>query len=168
MDRDGVINRVKLVNGRPHPPSNIEEVKILDGVNDAVTLLKRKGFALVVITNQPDVARGISTQSSVDEINSFIKSSLELEHFYICSHDNDDHCKCRKPAPGLIIRAAHELDIDISKSFFIGDRWLDIAASQAAGCEAFFIDYSYTEQQPQMPFIRVSSLFEAAQLIVGE
>jgi D-glycero-D-manno-heptose 1,7-bisphosphate phosphatase len=168
LDRDGVINKVRLVNGRPHPPSNMEDVEILDGVIESIALLKAKNFTLVVITNQPDVARGETTQLRVDEINSFIGSSLGLKYFYVCSHDNDDNCECRKPAPGLILRAASELEIDISKSYFVGDRWRDIAASQAAGCRAFFIDYSYIEQQPQMPFTRVSSLFEAVQLIAGD
>ena len=168
FDRDGVINKVRLINGRPHPPSDVKEVEILDGVIESIALLKRKNFTLVVITNQPDVARGETTQLRVDEINSFLGSSIGLQHFYICPHDDHDNCECRKPAPGLILRAASELDIDISKSYFVGDRWRDIAASQAAGCRAFFIDYSYTEQQPQMPFTRVSSLFEAVQLITGD
>lgn len=168
LDRDGVLNKVKLINGRPHPPSEVREVEILEGVKEAIALLKTENFILVVITNQPDVARGQTTQLRVDKINSFIGNSLGIENFYTCSHDDHDDCDCRKPAPGLIFRAASELDLDISKSYFVGDRWRDIAASQAAGCRAFFIDYSYTEQQPQMPFTRVSSLFEAVQFIAGE
>ena len=167
LDRDGVINRVKLVNGLPMPPSVVEEIEILDGVAEALSIFKENDFLTVVITNQPDVARGKTTQSKVDEINSIIGKAVQLKYFYICPHDDSDNCKCRKPAPGLIQLAASELGIDVAKSYFVGDRWRDIAASQSAGCQAFFIDCSYPEKQPEMPFTRVSSLIEAAHLIVG-
>jgi D-glycero-D-manno-heptose 1,7-bisphosphate phosphatase len=166
LDRDGVVNGTKLVNGSPVPPSTPNEVEILDGVIEAISMLKKNDFVLVIITNQPDVARGKSEQREVDEINLVIGKAVGLENFYVCPHDDNDFCECRKPAPGLIQRAATELGLDISKSFFVGDRWRDIAASQAAGCQAFFIDYSYPERQPEMPFTRVFSLIEAATLIV--
>jgi D-glycero-D-manno-heptose 1,7-bisphosphate phosphatase len=166
LDRDGVVNKTKLVDGCPVPPNCVEEVEILEGVVEAISMLMDNNYLVVVITNQPDVARGRVNQSQVDEINSLIGKTLEIDHIYTCPHDDNDFCECRKPAPGLIKRAASELGIDISKSFFVGDRWKDISASHNAGCQAFFIDYSYPEQQPQMPFTRVFSLIEAAKLIV--
>ena len=163
-----MLNRAKLVNGCPVPPSNVEEVEILEGAVEAIALLKKKDFVIAVITNQPDIARRKAAQWQVDEINSAIGRALEIEHFFICPHDDNDFCGCRKPAPGLIQRAASDLGLDIAKSFFVGDRWRDITASQRAGCRAFFIDYSYAEQEPEMPFTRVSSLIEAANLIVRD
>ena len=168
LDRDGVINRSILVDGVPKPPVSIREVEILDGVVEAIEKLKENNFVPVVITNQPDVARGLTTRSEVDSINAFIGGKTGIEYFYTCFHDDDDQCSCRKPAPGLIFRSAKELNLDISNSFMIGDRWRDISAGQAAGCASFFIDYSYSEKSPETPFTTVYSLLEAVQMMIGE
>jgi D-glycero-D-manno-heptose 1,7-bisphosphate phosphatase len=167
LDRDGVINRSRIVNGVPSPPKNVSEIELLDGVVEAIKILKEHNFLPVVITNQPDVARGATTEFQVKLINDFIGDALRIDYFYTCMHDDQDFCPCRKPAPGLIQRAADELGLDISKSYLVGDRWRDIAAGQSAGCQTFFIDYSYGEKGPSMPFIPVSSLFEAAQIMIG-
>lgn len=163
-----MLNRVNVVDGTPMPPKTFQEVEILDGVVEAVDILQKNNFLLVVVTNQPDVARGKTSRLHVEEINSYIGSSLGLEHFYTCFHDDSDHCKCRKPSPGLIDLAVAELNIDANQSYLIGDRWKDITAGQIAGCKTFFIDYSYPEQSPQNPFTRVSSLLEAANQIIRE
>ena len=162
-----MLNSVKLQNGVPTPPSGTQEVEIIDGVLEAVELLRNFCFTIVVVTNQPDVARGKATKFQVDEINSYIGALLGIEHFYTCLHDDAEGCKCRKPSPGLIKQAEFELNLNLASSFLVGDRWRDISAGQLAGCATFFIDYSYPEKQPHKPFTRVSSLLEAANLIVG-
>jgi len=166
LDRDGVINRSQLVDGVPKPPKSLSEVEILDGVIESIQLLKRCGYIPVVITNQPDVARGQAQEKDINTIHSYISSVVRIDHFYSCFHDDSDKCGCRKPAPGLIYKAVEELQIDLSNSILIGDRWRDIQAGQTAGCKSYFIDYSYPEKQPENPFIRVSSLLEAAQLVL--
>ena len=167
LDRDGVINRAILVKDIPRPPNTIQEVMILEGVSEAITLLKKHGFIPVVITNQPDVARGIIGLDTLTNINKFLGTSLGIENFYVCIHDDIDKCLCRKPATGLIERAATELNLDITNSFLVGDRWKDIEAGQKLGCTNFFIDYSYPERQPVIPFTRVSSLLEAVEIMTG-
>jgi D-glycero-D-manno-heptose 1,7-bisphosphate phosphatase len=165
LDRDGVLNRSILVDGLPKPPSSISDIQILEGAIEAIQILKDHNFIPVVVTNQPDVARGFITQSNVEAINTFIGNALEIVHFYTCFHDDSDLCGCRKPAPGLITCAAQELKLDTSRSYLVGDRWRDISAGQAAGLRTFLIDYPYPEKQPQMPFIRVKSLLEATRII---
>jgi D-glycero-D-manno-heptose 1,7-bisphosphate phosphatase len=167
LDRDGVVNRSNLMRGVPVPPRSILEVEVLEGVVEGINLLKSHNFLPVVITNQPDVARGIVTREQVEEINTHIGVKTGIEYFYTCYHDDMDKCPCRKPAPGLIHLASSELDINLDKSFVVGDRWRDISAGQAAGCKTFFIDYSYSEKRPDAPFIIVSSLLEAANLVTG-
>jgi len=167
LDRDGVINKAKLVQGAPRPPKSVDEVVILDGVFEAITRLKRHNFIPVIITNQPDVARGKILLSSVTEINEFIGNSLGIEHFYVCTHDDQDLCACRKPSTGLIDRAISDLNIDVANSFLVGDRWKDIEAGQKSGCTNFYIDYSYPERQPKTPFTQVSSLLEAVNIVTG-
>lgn len=168
LDRDGVLNRSILVEGVPRPPTCIEEVKILPGVVEAIQILKDHDLLPVVVTNQPDVARRVTSQAHVEAINTYIGSATNIEYFYSCFHDDANQCECRKPSPGLLLRAAKDLGLCIHKSFMVGDRWRDISAGQSAGCQTFFIDYSYPEQMPKMPFTKVSSLLEAVNLMVGE
>jgi D-glycero-D-manno-heptose 1,7-bisphosphate phosphatase len=168
LDRDGVINKTILVEGAPRPPKSVEEVSILNGASEAITLLKKHNYLPVVITNQPDIARGSIEISTVTEINQLIGNSLGIENFYMCIHDDSDLCACRKPLTGLIDLAALELNLNVPNSFLVGDRWRDIEAGQKAGCNNFFIDYSYSEREPKKPFTRVSSLLEAVEIMTGE
>ena len=160
LDRDGVVNRALVRDGVPTPPRTLEEVEILSGVKESIFLLKQHKFELVIVTNQPDVARGLVTRDSVNQINKLLKVSLGINHFYTCFHDDSDNCDCRKPEPGLILNAAQDLALDVSRSFLIGDRWKDIAAGHRAGCECYFVDHQYTENSPTLPYTRVSSLLD--------
>jgi D-glycero-D-manno-heptose 1,7-bisphosphate phosphatase len=166
LDRDGVINRAIVLNGVPSPPKKLSEVEILPGVKDAIKLLKEGSFVIVVVTNQPDVARGSISQQTVEAINEFLAYELGIEHFYTCFHDDQHGCACRKPKPGLLLNAGQDLNLNLQKSFMVGDRWRDVTAGQAAGCKSFFIDYGYEEKHPIFPFTRVSSLIEAAYRIL--
>ena len=168
LDRDGVLNRAILIDGVPKPPTHVSDVEILPGVIEAIQILKKHKFVPVVVTNQPDVTRGVVTKSQVDAINAYIGTLTEIKHFYTCFHDDSDLCDCRKPAPGLIFRAAWELELSVQESYMVGDRWRDVSAGQAAGCQTFFIDYLYSEEKPKMPYRKVSSLLEVANLMVGE
>ncbi len=168
LDRDGVINQVVVRNGTPYPPANISELVILPGVSEALQKLHQKNYLLIVVTNQPDVARGVTQKSDVEKINDQLLSQLPLDDIKTCYHDNTDGCQCRKPLPGAFIDAAKEYQIDLSKSFMVGDRWRDIEAGQSAGCKTFFINYRYAEKQPEAPDFIVSSLLEAQQIICGE
>lgn len=166
IDRDGVINRAIVIDGTPVPPKDLNDLEVLSGVKEAIKLLNENMFEIVVVTNQPDVARGIVDQDSVETINAYLAQELGIVHFFTCFHDDPDDCDCRKPKPGLILNAAQELNLDLRKSFMIGDRWRDIAAGQGAGCKCFFIDYQYQEKSPILPFTKVSSLIEATRLIL--
>ncbi len=167
LDRDGVLNKSLIRNGLPYAPKQISEVEVLPKVTDSILLLKKYGFKIVVVTNQPDVARGKSTKKQVESINNYLAELIGVDNFYTCFHDEDDNCTCRKPKNGLLRKSATDLGINLNSSFMVGDRWRDIEAGQSAGCRSYFIDYSYNEKQPNMPFVRVKSLFEATQHIVG-
>lgn len=168
LDRDGVINRAILREGRPYPPDVLADVTILPGVDMAIEALKAAGYLLVVVTNQPDVARGTQARSVVEAINNNLRTALGLEHFQVCYHDDRDDCPCRKPKPGLILDAAARYRIDLRRSFVVGDRWRDIAAGQAAGCRTIWIDYGYAEREPSGESQRVGSLLHAARWILAQ
>ncbi len=167
LDRDGVVNQVKLVQGLPKPPSDIKEIEILDGVSEAIEILLSAKFIPVIITNQPDVSRGTISHRAADQINKKIQKLTGIKFAYTCFHDDIDRCLCRKPLPGLIYQAAFDLHLDVHQSYLVGDRWRDIQAGQVAGCQNFFLDYSYPELQPKEPFTRVYSLLQAVRLILG-
>jgi D-glycero-D-manno-heptose 1,7-bisphosphate phosphatase len=168
LDRDGVINRAIVRNGTPYPPSSLDEVEILPGVKQALQELHDAGYLLVVITNQPDVARGTLKKEDVEAINKFLASRLPIDAFKTCYHDTNDGCNCRKPLPGSIFEAAYEHNINLATSFMIGDRWRDIDAGVSAGCKTFFINYCYEEKAPEAPDFIISSLTEAKKIILEE
>ena len=168
LDRDGVINKAFLVNGVPTPPRNLADIEFLPQVKDAILLIKEYNFEIVVVTNQPDVARGTQTQKAVQEINAFIGKELGLSHFYVCFHDDMDGCDCRKPLPGLLLKASRDLDLNLTRSFMVGDRWRDISAGQSAQCKCLFVNNGYKEKSPHLPFTEVSSLIDAAWIMIGE
>ncbi len=165
IDRDGVINKPIMVNGIPTPPRNINELIFLPMVNEAALILKKKGFLLFVVTNQPDIARKKIDINDVDLINAKVKSELFVDDIYTCVHDDDQNCFCRKPKPGALLFLAKKYDINLKRSFMIGDRWRDIGAGIGAGCKTFFIDYKYNEKQPYSYDYLVSSLYDAALII---
>jgi len=166
LDRDGVLNRTVVQNGVPHPPSSVAEVEILGGVLEALILLAEHDLLLIVITNQPDVARGTQTRAAVEQINQYLRDRLPLHDIFTCYHDTADRCDCRKPQPGLLRGAAAAYQIDLQRSFMVGDRWSDIVAGQAAGCRSFLIDLPYSQRQRCAPDQTVANVLEAAHQII--
>ncbi len=168
LDRDGVLNKAIVKNGKPYPPVDLGHTEIIPGVEQAAQLLRAHGFELIVVTNQPDVARGTALRETVEAINQFLQVKLGIAEFRTCYHDSKDVCSCRKPLPGAILDAASARKIDLSQSFMVGDRWRDIEAGEAAGLKTVFIDYGYDEKQPVSYDFKASSLLEATPFILGE
>jgi D-glycero-D-manno-heptose 1,7-bisphosphate phosphatase len=133
LDRDGVINANVMRDGRPVAPTRLDEFRLLPGVEDAVRALKRAGFLVIVVTNQPDVRTGRTPRATVDAMHDVIRSRLEVDDIKACFHTDADGCSCRKPKPGMLLEAARERDIDLARSYVVGDRWSDVEAGRAAG-----------------------------------
>jgi D-glycero-D-manno-heptose 1,7-bisphosphate phosphatase len=168
LDRDGVLNEVELRNGRPHPPSRMEQFRLLPGVVEACHRLRDLGFALIVVTNQPDIARGVQTREEVDQIHDVLLRQLPLDEIVVCAHDDAHDCSCRKPRPGMILDAALRLELDLAESFCVGDRWRDIEAGKRAGVVAIFVDRGYGERRPTDPDAVVANLPEAVKVIESQ
>jgi D-glycero-D-manno-heptose 1,7-bisphosphate phosphatase len=165
LDRDGVINRAVVRDGKPYPPAHVDDLEVLPGVPEALARLKSAGFALIVVTNQPDVARGRQTEEAVQAIHDRLTALLPIDEFRVCWHDDADRCECRKPRPGLLTRAPR---YDLARSYIVGDRWRDVEAGRAAGCRAaILIGYGYDEGLSVEPDIRLHSLSEAADWILS-
>lgn len=168
LDRDGVINRAVVIDGKPHPPMALNDLVLLPGVSDAIQSLHLAGWLLIVVTNQPDVARGVTTVEDVERLNQYLLTTLAIDEIHCCYHDDRDGCTCRKPLPGALIASAVTHGIDLSSSYMVGDRWRDIEAGERAGCKTIFIDYGYDEKRPDKYDYRVHSLAEAARIILGK
>jgi D-glycero-D-manno-heptose 1,7-bisphosphate phosphatase len=165
LDRDGVLNRARVHDGRPYPPASVEDVEVAPDVAPALARLKAAGYRLVVVTNQPDVARGRQQRAIVEAINASLAGRLPLDEFRVCYHDDSDGCGCRKPAPGLLLdRPAH----DLPRSVIVGDRWRDLEAGRRAGVRAaVLIGHGYGERLLAEPDFRARSLGEAADWILN-
>jgi D-glycero-D-manno-heptose 1,7-bisphosphate phosphatase len=140
LDRDGVINRM-----RPDYVKRWEELEIVPDALAALARLSAAGCELIVLTNQSAIGRGLVSRQAVDDMHRRLADSIEagggrVREFLICPHTPMDACACRKPAPGLLIRARDELGIDLSKAVLVGDQLSDVAAARAAGCRAILID----------------------------
>ena len=140
LDRDGIINYAILDHGMTYPPRDIAEVKIISSIEIVLIHAIREGFLPIVVTNQPDVARGNQKREVVEEINSYIKSSLPILDFFTCFHDDQDNCICRKPKPGLLLSASSKYNIQLNKSYIIGDRRTDMLAGRSIGCKTIYVN----------------------------
>jgi D-glycero-D-manno-heptose 1,7-bisphosphate phosphatase len=168
LDRDGVLTRALVRDGNAYAPLTPAEMEIDADAPAALARLKAVGFLLVVVTNQPDVARGITRSEDVERMHATLCAALPLDACFVCYHDDADACDCRKPLPGMLLQAAAAHGIDLAQSFLIGDRWRDIDAGAAAGCRTIWIDRGYRERAPaHTPDARVDSLRAAAEWIVG-
>lgn len=166
VDRDGVINRAAVRDGRPYPPSSADELVFLPGVGEAIDALRRGGFRVIVVTNQPDVATGVQRREVVEAMHDKIRRAFAIDDIKACYHADRDACLCRKPKPGMLLQAATEWSLDLRLSFMVGDRWRDIEAGRAAGCQTILIRYPYDERQAERPDAIVDSLLEASVLIL--
>ena len=170
LDRDGVINRALERERKPYPPRSLAEFEILPEVFGACAKLKQAGFLLVVVTNQPDVGRGTLKQELLESIHAQMCRELPIDRVEVCYHPGQgaSNCDCRKPKPGMVLRAAQALGIDLKRSWMVGDRWRDIDCGHAAGCRTIFVNRGYAEELRQKPHFSAGNLGEAADIILRE
>jgi len=148
FDRDGVVNKELIVNGIIDSPSSVEEVRLYEDAAEAIRYSNKRGYLVIIATNQPRIARGSMIKTVAQEINDRVISLLKKEGaavdgVYMCPHDDADNCKCRKPRPGMILQASKEHDIDLSGSYFVGDREKDVVAGKTAGCRTVILQRRY-------------------------
>ena len=165
LDRDGTLNKAYIENGLPISPSSLNKFKIIKGVKKSINKLKKLNFLCILITNQPDVFRGKISKKTVVKMNSYIKKKIKLDDMFVCYHDNEHNCSCRKPKPGLLVKASKKWKIDLNKSFMIGDRWKDILAGKKVGCKTIFINNNYKNDKKVKADFTFKSLLKAVNKI---
>jgi D-glycero-D-manno-heptose 1,7-bisphosphate phosphatase len=141
LDRDGIINR-KAREGEY--VTRWEEMEILPGVAEAITLLNQAGFRVIVVTNQRCVAKRLITITDLEVLHQRLCGVLAIagatiDAIYYCPHENEPPCRCRKPQPGMLLDAALDHDIDLHASWMIGDSKADVQAGGSAGCKTTFV-----------------------------
>lgn len=167
LDRDGVINRSFVVDGRPIAPRVFSDFRLLPGAGRSIAALKRNGFMIAVVTNQPDVAKGLIDAPELSRMNQRLLDELGVDLVKVCPHAQDAGCGCRKPAPGMLRQAARELRVALAGSYMVGDRWSDVAAGSAAGCYTIKIERGYSNERPSQPDAVVRSLAGAVRHILS-
>ena len=169
FDRDGVLVREIVRGGRPYAPRTLDEFHILPEAGRCLAYLRERDFLLIVVTNQPDVARGAMSATVLDAMHARLASELPLDEIVVCRClEADEGCACYKPRPGMLLEAADRWKVSLEDSYMVGDRWRDIGAGRAAGCRTIFLDHGYsTDPRPDRPDHVVTSLTEACALIVG-
>jgi D-glycero-D-manno-heptose 1,7-bisphosphate phosphatase len=170
LDRDGVLNRPIVRGGLPFPPASLDEFELYPGVVTGSAQLKAAGFVLIVVSNQPDVGRGTQRREDVEAMHLKLRTAVPaLDAIEVCYHagaSRGEPCNCRKPKPGMLLRAAAIHNIDLKNSYLIGDRWRDVDCAKAAGCRAVFIDHGYGERLREKPDFTVTNFAEAVARIL--
>jgi D-glycero-D-manno-heptose 1,7-bisphosphate phosphatase len=167
LDRDGVLNEVLIRDGLPVGPTTVEEFVLIPGAVEAVQMLKAAGLKVIVVTNQPDLARGRLKPEELRRMHERLRAAASFDAICMCPHDDNDNCACRKPKPGMLISAAMAFGVDLKRSFMVGDRWRDIEAGKAAGCRTILIDHGYRETLKSLPDATAPDLAHAAKLILS-
>jgi D-glycero-D-manno-heptose 1,7-bisphosphate phosphatase len=164
LDRDGVLNRAIVRDGKPYPPASLAELEIAAGAAAALARLKAAGYRLVVVTNQPDVATGRQQRAVVESINDALSQALPVDEIRVCYHDDAQQCGCRKPAPGLLTEPPLH---DLAASIIVGDRWRDIEAGYRAQLRATVLIESGYDERYVRPHHATDSIEKAADWILA-
>ena len=166
LDRDGVLNRTAVETGKPRAPQSLKEFRLLPGVAAAVAELKASGYLAIVVTNQPDVGRGLIAPETIAAMHAHLRKRVAVDDILVCPHRQDAGCDCRKPKPGLILEAMQRWGIAPAGSIMVGDRGSDMVAGKTAGLYTAFVDRHYAEPRPERPDLIARSLPHAVAQIL--
>ena len=143
FDRDGVLNQLVTRDDGYYSPQSFDQFNVFYNAKYVINELRQKDFLSIVVSNQPDVARGNLKKSELDKMTKVLINKLMVDDVFYCTHDDSDGCNCRKPAPGLIIKAAEKWKIDLQNSFMVGDTWKDAEAAKNVNLKFFLLNAEY-------------------------
>jgi len=143
FDRDGVLNKLVEREGGLYSPRDIKRFDLFPDISKVISSVKSKGYLSIVISNQPDVSRGLLKKSDLKKMTNILFDMLQVDDVFYCLHDDPDEEGCRKPAPGLILKAQKRWDIDLNRSLMIGDTEKDLKAAKNAGVKFLLLNRAY-------------------------
>ena len=168
IDRDGVISGPFIKDGKSISAKTFKEFRILSKVTKGLDLLKKKKYLLIIITNQPDISKKKINKNELTKMHNEIFSKTKIDDIYVCEHQESDNCNCRKPKIGLILKAKKKYNINLKKSFLIGDRSKDIESARRANIKSIYIERGYKEQKPKFQIITLKSFYKAVMFILNK
>ena len=168
LDRDGVLSKTRIKKGKSFAVKKLKDFKLFYGSEESVKKLKLAGFMVIVVTNQPDVGKKIISRIVLKKMHDRLKKKTKVDAIYSCTHSQDDNCFCRKPKPGMILNAAKKHNINLKKSFMVGDRSSDILAGKKANCRSIFLDKKYFEKKPKVQEATFNNLVQATNYILKQ
>tara|TARA_Y100000591_G_scaffold309217_1_gene310320 strand:- start:220 stop:744 length:525 start_codon:yes stop_codon:yes gene_type:complete len=164
LDRDGVIIKAPTLKNKPKSIKRLKELEFIKGIISFCKYYKKKKFILIMITNQPEVSRKKNSKKNVLQINNFIQNKLKLDDIFVCYSDNDK-CFDRKPNPGMVLKSKSKYNLNLKKSYIIGDRWRDVGVGQKTQCNSILIDRNYDEKMIFKPNHIVKKIGEIYKII---
>jgi D-glycero-D-manno-heptose 1,7-bisphosphate phosphatase len=167
FDRDGVINEVVLRAGLVSSPRTLDEFRLRPDFISAFQQINNFDLSLFVVSNQPDVSRGLLSQAALTEMTESLQERFKFKEVVYCVHDNQDQCLCRKPKPGMLNYLVEKYAIDRAKAIFIGDSAKDVLAGSAAGIRTVYLRQFYNQPSGCQPDFVVDSLEEILAIIDG-
>jgi len=167
FDRDGIINETIIENKAARSPRNINEFKLNIKIKKYLEYFKKKNYYNIIITNQPEVKRGLVKKKTVLLFHSQIKKKLPIDKIYVC-YDISSKSFFRKPNPGMLLKASKDFSINLKKSYFIGDRYKDIYAGNRVKCKTVYIDYNYNETKPKKYYLYAKQLIKGLKLVKND
>lgn len=168
LDRDGVLTVPEFRDGRSFAPRTLEAFQLYPDAAACARELKRAGFAVIVVTNQPDVGAGLVGQRIVEEMHARLRAAVPVDDIEVCYETREQATERRKPGPGMLLSAARNWDLDLAGSYLVGDRGSDVEAARRAGCVSIFVDLGYSEPLPTGQTCTVRSLREATDWILRQ
>jgi D-glycero-D-manno-heptose 1,7-bisphosphate phosphatase len=168
LDRDGVLTVPEFRDGRSFAPRTLEAFQLYPHAAASVRDLKRAGFIVIVATNQPDVGAGLVDRSVVEEMHLRLNAAVDVDDIEVCFDTREQATERRKPGAGMLLSAAEHWNIDLNRSYLVGDRDSDVTAALRAGCVPVFVDLDYSEPKPTKQAVTVRSLREATDWILRQ
>jgi D-glycero-D-manno-heptose 1,7-bisphosphate phosphatase len=166
FDRDGVITVPISCDGKGYAPRSLNDFKFYQDVRRSLLRTRKQGFLNIVVSNQPDIANGLLSEELLQEMNSQMLSKLAVDDVVNCPHNAKQDCFCRKPKPGMILLASKKHGIDLSTSWIVGDRDIDIEAGMNAGIQTVFINRRWKNESGIKADFRCDSIEEAVDVIL--
>mgnify|MGYP006418440159 CR=1 FL=1 len=157
LDRDGIINEVIIRNNKVSSPRTFEEFKIRDEFKLFYDQIKSLNLNIFVVSNQPDIARSLMDKKVLEKIDKKLFKHFNFTEICYCTHDDKDHCPCRKPKPGLVLNLLHKYNLNKGDSFLIGDSHKDIFAGNNAGIKTVLLKTSYNKNNECFPDFTITS-----------
>lgn len=168
LDRDGVVNDVVIRNSKVESPRIVQEFCVKNEFIEFYNLISQRGINLFVVSNQPDISRGLMNENELDLMNEKLNSKFNFKEIMYCKHDDKDGCYCRKPKPGMVIKLMKKHNLKRNETILVGDSWKDIEAGINSGISTIFLSQSYNASLKTNADFVINNLSEIFHLTIWE